>query len=160
MAGPFVRGASAPASLPTANTSLYWRSPTCGSPCPRPARRVRGVTLITSRTAVRCHVPVANGARMTVPSTTPSLETSYHGCASTEPRFAASDSCVAIWRSTFSNRAADALLIRWEWIKSLRWSSFCRTSRLARLQCRLFPRQCAWLTVDDLRQPAAARKAR
>jgi hypothetical protein len=29
------------ASLRTANTSMYWRSPACGPPCPRPARRVR-----------------------------------------------------------------------------------------------------------------------
>src|SRR5258708_5524542 len=40
-----VRDASAPASLRTASTSIYRRSPTCGSPCPRMARRVRGVTL-------------------------------------------------------------------------------------------------------------------
>ena len=44
---------------------LWWRSPTCGSPCPRPARRLRGVTLSRlprSRAfcpRLRCRVPAA-----------------------------------------------------------------------------------------------------
>jgi hypothetical protein len=32
---------------------LWWRSPTCGSPCPRPARRLRGATLSRLPDSVR-----------------------------------------------------------------------------------------------------------
>ena len=68
MAGLFGRVATQSCfALGPATTSLWWRSPACGSPCPRSARRIKGVALIRLPASGRCTFPgtrKAGGAKI------------------------------------------------------------------------------------------------